>query len=70
MHGAVKERVCVVCRRVADMPKPKVASERRRCANCREPIWVAKKWPTTSVKICSHCMKHDGSKNPNGTRLH
>jgi hypothetical protein len=30
MHGAIKERVCVVCRRLADMPKPKVASERRR----------------------------------------
>jgi hypothetical protein len=32
------------------MPKPKVASVRRQCANCREPIWVAKKWPTTSAE--------------------
>jgi hypothetical protein len=58
------DRVCVVCFRVADMPRPRVASDWQHCANCHEPIWVAKAWPAASAKICNHCMKRDGSKKP------
>ena len=68
MPNVVKERICVICRRVTDLPKPKVASERRQCAECHEPIWVAKKWPAASVKICSHCMKRDGTENSSKLR--
>ena len=63
MHYGGKERICVVCRRVADMPRPRVPSERQSCAKCDKPIWVAKKWPIRSVKICSHCMKRNASEN-------
>ena len=64
MYYGGKKRVGVVCRRVADMPRPRVPSEQQPCAKCDEPIWVAKKWPATSAKICSNCMKRNGSVLP------
>src|SRR5262249_10896378 len=66
----IDDRVCVVCFRVADMPKPKVPSARQQCSKCREPIWVAEDWPAEAAKICSHCMTRGGSKKPSGVRLH
>jgi len=70
MSDAIDDRVCVVCFRVADMPKPKVLSERQQCSKCGEPIWVAKDWPAEAAKICNQCMKRGGSKKPSGARLH
>ena len=59
MYYVVDRRLCVVCYRVADMPMPRVLSEEQRCANCREPIWVAKKWPAERTKICRQCTERD-----------
>jgi hypothetical protein len=57
MYYVVNGRMCIVCYRVVDMPKPRVQSERQRCANCCEPIWVAKQWPAEPAKICSQCTE-------------
>jgi hypothetical protein len=70
MGDVIDDRVCVVCFRVADMPKPKVSSERWKCSKCGEAIWVAKDWSAGAAKICNRCMKRGGSKKPSGTRLH
>jgi hypothetical protein len=70
MSDIIDGKVCVVCFRVADMPRPRVSSERRKCSECHQPIWVAKEWPGVSVKVCNHCMKYHGSKRPNAARLH
>jgi hypothetical protein len=63
MYYVVDGRMCVVCYRVADMPRPRVPSERQRCANCREPIWVAKEWPAEPAKICSQCTERNGPRS-------
>jgi hypothetical protein len=70
MSDVIDDRVCVVCFRVADMPKPKVSSERQQCSKCGEPIWVAKDWPAEAAKICNQCMKRGGLKKPSKARLH
>src|SRR5262249_21560793 len=59
LYYVVDRQLCVVCYRVADMPTPRVPSEEQRCANCCEPIWVAKKWPAEPAKICSQCTERD-----------
>jgi formylmethanofuran dehydrogenase subunit E len=65
MYYVIDDRMYIVCYRIADMPKPKVPSQRQRCGKCSEPIWVAKAWPAEPAKVCSHCMKRDGSEKPN-----
>jgi len=56
VYYVIDEKMCVICFRVADMPRPRVSWDRQLCANCREPIWVAKEWPAQPDKICTHCM--------------
>jgi hypothetical protein len=49
-------KVWILCFRVADRPRPAVPSDRQQCANCREPIWVAKESPAEIRKVCTHCI--------------
>src|SRR5262245_27836675 len=56
MYYVIDDKMCVICFRVVDMPRPRVSWDRQLCANCREPIWVAKEWPAEPDKICTHCM--------------
>jgi hypothetical protein len=59
MYYVIDDQMCVICYRIADMPRPRVPSERQRCRNCSEPIWVAKEWPAAPAKVCTHCMESD-----------
>jgi hypothetical protein len=57
-------KICVVCHRIADMPEPKVASVRRKCAHCHARIWVAKGAPAGPPKLCLACVTRFGASKP------
>ena len=47
----------LVCRRVADLPTPRVPSFIVRCFRCNAQIWVALNGPSDAKRICSHCAE-------------
>jgi hypothetical protein len=67
MYYVINQQLCVVCYRVVDMPTPKVVSHQQQCAGCRAMIWVARKSPATSPKICIQCTQNDGAIAPIST---
>ena len=66
MIFTIDDEICIVCHRVADMPTPRVPSDRQRCALCREAIWVSKKLAATPPKVCLQCVKRAA---PNGQTM-
>jgi hypothetical protein len=57
VYYVVDKQMCFVCSQVADMPTPRVPSVRRPCAHCDALMWIPKKSPTASPKICLRCAE-------------
>lgn len=59
----------LICHRVADLPRPHVASHMRECRLCKLKVWAAFSSPKHQRVWCMQCAREEMADQPHDVQI-